>query len=119
MKLIYKALAPLASLEVQNKYVVKGTKDNYLLPEDLLNTAINALFEQQTVKIDETEALEELQKAIRTCDIPEGMSNTELILGYEPWIKVRETSKKYLLEIGFDLKAWEKKSYNLRSIRTD
>ena len=108
MKRIHKALAPLASLEVQNRYIVKGTKDNYLLPEDLLNTAINTLFEQQAVTLHETGALKELKEAIRACDIPEGMSNSELITGYEPWIKVREASKKYLSEIGFDLQAWEK-----------
>ena len=108
MKLIHKALAPLASLEAQNRYIVKGTKDAYLLPEDLLNTAINTLFEQQAVAFDDTGALKELKEAIRACDIPEGMSNSELILCYEPWIKIRETSKKYLSEIGFDLQAWEK-----------
>jgi len=108
MKLIHKALAPLASLKVQNRYIVKETKDEYLLPEDLLNTAINNLFEQQAVTFEETEAFEELKEAIRACDIPKGMSNSDIILGYKPWIRVRETSKKYLLEIGFDLQAWEK-----------
>jgi hypothetical protein len=29
MKLIHKALAPPAPLEAQNRYIVKGTKDNY------------------------------------------------------------------------------------------
>jgi hypothetical protein len=111
MKLIHKALAPLASLEVQNRYIIKGTKDKYLLPEDLLNTAINTLFEQQAAGFDETEALNELKEAIRACDIPEGMSKSELILGYAPWIKVRETSKKYLSEIDFDLQAWEKNDF--------
>jgi len=107
MKIIHKALAPLASLEVQKRYIVNGTKDKYLLPEDLLNSAINKLFEQQAVTFNETEALKELKEAIRACDIPEDISNSELILGYAPWIKVRETSKKYLSETGFDLQAWE------------
>ena len=51
--------------------------------------------------------LKELKEAIRACDIPRDLSNSELILGYEPWIKVREASAKYLSEIGFDLQAWE------------
>lgn len=108
MKLIHTALAPLASLEVQNRYIVKGTQDNYLLPEDLLNTAINVLFEQQAIKFDETEALKELKESVRACEIHEGMSNSDIVFGYKPWIKVRETSKKYLLEIGFNLREWEK-----------
>ena len=108
MKQIHKALAPLASLEVQKRYIVQGTKDNYLVPEDLLNTAVNVLFQQRAVKFDETVALEELRESIRACEIPEGMSNSDIIIGYKPWRKVRETAKKYLLEIGFDLKTWEK-----------
>jgi len=108
-RIIHKALAPLASLEVQRRYIVEETRDEYLLPDDLLNTAINVLFEQQAVTFDQTGSLRELKEAIRACDIPEGMSNSELILGYEPWIKVRETSKKYLSEIGFDLQAWEER----------
>ena len=107
MKLIHNALAPLASLEVQDKYIVKGTKDEYLLPEDLLNTAFNILFEQKVVKFEESETLEELKDAIRACEIPEGMSGPEIVLGYTPWIKVREMSKNYLVEDGFDLQAWE------------
>jgi hypothetical protein len=106
-KIIHRALAPLASLEVQKRYIVDETRDEYLLPNELLNSAINTLFEQKAVKFDETQSLRELKEAIRACDIPEGMSNSELILRYEPWIKVRETSKKYLSEIGFDLQAWE------------
>ena len=108
MKVIHKALAPLASLEVQKRYIVNGSKDNYLLHEDLLNTAINTLFEQQVVTFDETGALKELKEAIRACDIPEGMSNSNIIFHHQPWIKIRELSKKILLEIGFDLRAWEK-----------
>lgn len=83
MKILHRALAPLASLEMQKRYIIKGD-DEYLLPEDLLNTAINVLFEPQAVTFDETEALKELKEAIRACHIPKGLSNSELILGYEP-----------------------------------
>jgi hypothetical protein len=107
MKLIHKALAPLASLEVQKRNIVNGD-DEYLLPEDLLNTAINVLFEQRVNTFDETGSLTKLNEAIRACDIPKGMSNSELILNYEPWIKIRELSERYLSEIGFDLQSREK-----------
>ncbi len=108
MKLLHKALAPLASLEVQKRYIVNGTKDNYLLPEDLLNAAINVLFEQQALKFEETETLGELKEAIRCCDIPDNLSGSDVVFGYKPWAKVREASQKYLLETGFDLQTWEK-----------
>lgn len=108
MKLIHQTLAPLASLRVQDRYIVHGTKDEYLLPEELLNSAINVLFEQKGVKLEQNEKLEELKQAIRACDIQEGMPNSELILNYDPWKSVQERSKDYLTEIGFDLETWEK-----------
>ncbi len=82
--------------------------DEYLLPEELLNDAINVLFEQKRISFKETEALNELKEAIKACDIPEGISAPELIGIYEPWKLVREKSKIYLKELGFDLAAWEK-----------
>ena len=108
MKIVHKALAPLASLEVQTRYIVNGTKDNYLLPEDLLNSAINVLFQQKAVKYEESKTLQELREALRACEIPQGMSALDLVSGYAPWVKVRDNARKYLSEIGFDLQAWEK-----------
>ena len=108
MELIHKALAPLASLKVQKRYIINGTKDEYFLPEELLGSAINVLFEQKGIVFEENEALNKLKKAIRSCDIPDKMTNSEIVLNYEPWKKVRELSKDYLLKIGFALEAWEK-----------
>jgi hypothetical protein len=107
MNRIQEALAPLASLAIQEKYIVNWTKDEYLLPEELLNIAINVLFEQKTIKIPESKTLEEVKEAIRACDFPEGMSGHDIVSGHKPWIKVRATSERYLSEIGFDLKKWE------------
>lgn len=107
MKIVHKALAPLASLEAQNRYIINGTKENYLLPEDLLNSAINVLFEQKAVKLEESKTLQELREAIRACEVPQGMSPRDLVSAYAPWVKVRDSARKYLSEIGFDLRAWE------------
>jgi hypothetical protein len=107
MKLIHKALAPLASFRAQNKFIVQGTKDEYLLPEDLLNTAFNVLFDQKGVKLEASETLKELKEAIRVCEIPTDMSGLDIVFKYTPWIRVREMSIKYLIENGFDLKEWE------------
>jgi hypothetical protein len=107
MNRIQETLAPLASLAIQEKYIVNGTKDDYLLPEELLNIAINVLFEQRGITIPKSKTLEDVKEAIRACDIPEGMSGHDIVFGHKPWIKVRATSKRYLSEIGFDLKAWE------------
>ena len=107
MKIIHKALAPLASLEVQKRFILNSTNDEYILPGELLEYAVNVLFEQNVVKFKETETLTELKKSIKACDIPENMDYSELILNYKPWEKVRVLSKKYLEEIGFNLSEWE------------
>ena len=108
MELIHKTSAPLASLKVQKRYIINGTKDEYLLPEELLGSAINVLFEQKGIVFEENEALNKLKKAIRSCGIPDKITNSEIVLNYKPWKKVRELSKDYLLKIGFALEAWEK-----------
>jgi len=108
MNLIYKALAPLASLKFQERYIINGTKNDYVLPEELLNVAINLLFEQKGVSFIRSRTLNELKRAIQSCNVPEGISNSELIGNYEPWNKVRELSNTYLTEIEFNLVAWEK-----------
>lgn len=107
MKIIHKALAPLASLEVQKRFILNGTNDEYILPEELLDYAVNVLFEQKAVKFEETETLSELKKSIKACDVPENMDYSELIFNYKPWEKVRVLSKIYLEEIGFNLREWE------------
>ena len=65
MKRLHKALAPLASLVVQIKYIVNGTGDEYLLPQELLNVAINVLFEQKGIQIPDSKTLDEVKAAIR------------------------------------------------------
>ena len=106
--MVYAALAPLASLRVQDRYIVNGTKDEYLLPDELLERAISLLFEQRVVKVEESRKLEELKQALRACNLPGTMSNSELVFDYGPWKAVREKSRDYLAEIGFDLETWEK-----------
>lgn len=107
MKRLHEVLAPLASLAVQEKYIVNGKTDEYLLPEELLNIAINVLFEQKGIMLPESKTLDEVKEAIRACDVPGEMSGPEIVLGYKPWIKVREASEKFLSEAGFNLEAWE------------
>lgn len=107
MNRIQKVLAPIASLAVQDKYIVNGTKDEYLLPEELLSIAINVLFEQKGIMVPKSKTLEEVKEAISACEVPEGISGPDIVMAHKPWIKAREISGKYLAEIGFDLKAWE------------
>lgn len=106
MKLIEKTLAPLASLKVQERYIVHGDKDNYLLPEDLLERAIN-FFEQQGVKYENMDLMKKLKENIKRIKIPESLSNHDLVYKFKPWIVIRENSRLMLEKTGFNLEEWE------------
>jgi hypothetical protein len=101
-------LAPLASLKEQEKYIVHGTKDEYLLPEELLERAWNLLAERTDIALPASENLAHLRAAVEVCDVPEEVSNEQLVRQYEPWLEVRARAKAYLEEIGFDLEAYER-----------
>ena len=107
MKLIEKFLAPLASLKVQERYIVYGDKNNYLLPEDLLERAINFLFEQQGDKYENTDLMKKIKENIKRIEIPESLSNHDLVYKFKPWIVIRENSRLILEKTGFNLEEWE------------
>lgn len=106
MKIIERILAPLASLKVQDRFIVHGN-DEYLVPEELLESAINFLFEQQIITYQNTEKMLRLKENIRNIEIPSGISNYELVYEYGPWIRIREDAQLILEELGFNLENWE------------
>jgi hypothetical protein len=99
--------AYLASKLAQEKYIEHGTVHEYLLPNDLLDTAYNILFEQKKLPIKYDPILEKLKTAILACEIPEKISNSELIHNFIPWNEVRTLSGIYLNNIGYDLNKFE------------
>jgi hypothetical protein len=102
MRRIEKVLAPLASLRVQRRYIVEGTKDEYLVPEEMLNSALSELSHQQL-----TPELASVHRALQACDPPSHLSASQLVYEYAPWLQVRESAYSYLKAKGFDLEAWE------------
>jgi hypothetical protein len=108
MDLICTILAPLASVKEQEKYIVHGTKDAYLLPEELLERAWNLLAERKDIALPASKHLAPLRDAVDACDVPEEVSNEQLVRSYEPWLKVRALAQACLKEMGFDLEAYER-----------
>jgi hypothetical protein len=102
MNRIEKALAPLASLRVQQRYIVDGTKNEYLIPEELLESAASAL-EGQAMTFE----LSTFKAALLACNLPENISASQLVSEYGPWCALRSAAKAYLLASGFDLEQWE------------
>ena len=108
LEVICTILAPLASAKEQEKYIVHGTGDEYLLAEEVLEMAWNLLAERTDIAFPASENLARLRDAVEACDVPEEVSNEQLVYEYKPWLKARALAKVYLEEIGFDLEAYER-----------
>ena len=96
----------LASLKMQDTYIVHGGI-RYLVPHDLLDEAYNVFFGLNVFDCGDNQKLVELKEAVNNCTIPNNISNRELIYEYQPWIELRNKSREYIEELGFDLDAWE------------
>ena len=109
------SVAYLASEKMQEKYMVHATKDNYLLPEELLNDAFSAV---ERVKIGAEYSLSkpELKAAVEFGKTLERESNLladdvpwdELVKHNEQWASIRKAAQDCLSKLDFDLEAWEK-----------
>ena len=119
MKRIFDMLARLASLLYQQKFIIDGARDEYVLPDQLLsevisymntmlsNQKLSGAFNEKQLKelFDLLQELERLSGQVPFDD--ETVSNEELILRNKYWIDVRSLASIYLKKNGFDLKNWE------------
>jgi hypothetical protein len=107
-------LANLASVSSQRHYITHATKDEYLLPEELLENAHDCIRRTRTISaacgalpeaaVQEILALEPLLLAITD----EVLGSEHLVDGEPAWICVRHQAARCLQLMGFDLAAWEK-----------
>jgi len=95
-------LAPLASLKAQEKYIIHGTKDNYYLPEELLESALEAI-----EKEEENEIIANLKVLIKNFEFPKSYSAHKLVLENKAWGNIREATADFLRGREFNIDAWE------------
>jgi hypothetical protein len=116
MKALLDHLARLASLAYQMRFIVSGTSNEYVLPEELLEVAENrlalALAGQGNLSEEQRDALTRLREVIGTEGRRiqfdnESVSNLDLVRHNEAWGRVRTEAAKSLGVLGFDLRAWE------------
>ena len=101
----------LASLKLQDKFIVNGTINEYLLPEDLIEDACSFLFVRDYFAEIKSKRLIELKKAVKAylaCS-SNGLDSKQFVYEYQPWIELRNKAKAFLDEMYFDLEAWEQK----------
>lgn len=114
MKKLLSSLATIASVEYQKKYIINGTKDEYLLPEDIFEEAVGSLrvvlgneilnqkysLEQKQKMQNLFELMKELGPKIPFND--EKVSNEDLVLRNNHWVRIRSEVILLLHELGVE-----------------
>jgi hypothetical protein len=118
---IQEALCRLASVAYQTRYVTHGTSEEYVLPEELLDstcsiieTTLKSDILIQSLKNDEAQELSHVLTVLRRLqkDIPLNeptVSNYDLIQKNASWLKARNLAQKALEVLGCNLADWERK----------
>jgi hypothetical protein len=120
MKRIFDILARLASLLYQQKFIIDGTKDEYVLPDQLLGEVISYMHTMFSnpqlsgaISNEQLDSLAGLLQELErlSCKVPfedESVSNKDLVLQNQYWIDIRNLASGFLERNGFDLPGWEK-----------
>jgi hypothetical protein len=107
--LIADKLACLASLPIQQRYIEHATSDEYLLAEEVLEDAFDAVrmstIIAKDLNVDTMDALAELGRLLRHAE-PD-FASPEFITSDPTWCALREAAKRCLVALGFDLESWE------------
>ena len=100
MKARIETIRYLASREAQERYIVNGTASEYLLPEELVNDALDfvRLVELGNIGSSLTAPqrgrLAELKLALEATDTD--LPNDELVVSNPAWAAVREAAQRFL-----------------------
>ena len=114
---LFKCLAPLASERAQDKYIVHGTKDEYYLLSELLDTAASTVAHVLSVPMARSGLSATEIEVVRKFDVVlngegkdldvEAYSNSYLIHSCSEWAKIRRAANTCLVALGFDVSIWE------------
>lgn len=102
MKARIEAIRYLASREAQDRYIINGTASEYLLPEELVNDALEfvRLVESKGIGSSLTAAqrnrLAELKVALKAADTD--LPNDALVVRNPAWAAARQAAQRFLDE---------------------
>ncbi len=115
---LIKELACLASERFQQRYIVDGTVDEYVLPEEVLFAPKGSALAAQGEGYRSQFSTEELGAIRRFVEIVTdelekvpldgSISNRELVFGNDAWARARRTARETLDALGVDLGEWER-----------
>ena len=113
-------VASLASRRFQERYVVNGTKEQYAIPDEILEAALSsartALGEKAPISpLTATEAnaaikfVADASNAVSSLDLHDiAVTNKQLIERDNRWAAVRTAACRLLAALGCDLAEWER-----------
>ena len=106
LNLICRKLADLASERIQHRFIRDATKDAYLLPEEAVENADQAIRiarRSTTLSEEQRQAVEEFAAVFEASE-PD-FSPMEFYDTDPEWIKIRTAAVECLAKLGFDLRA--------------
>lgn len=109
---IIQPLAHLASLDIQRRYIINATRDEYLVPEELLDDAHSVVrhirTQPQSVCASAVAAILALEPLLAAVIVPPNRNGMHHFIEDDTaWRAAREQSGRCLDSLGFDLVAWE------------
>jgi hypothetical protein len=120
-------LVRLASEAAQERWMVKATKDEYLLPDDLLNDAFHVVESIRggvpwVTDLDERDRDAILRFGLvlesEAAEMDEmHMEWVRLVRDCAPWAAIRTAARQCLSDLGFDLSSWEQREVHERPAR--
>lgn len=117
---LIRRLRRLASITYQRKYIIGGTKDEYVLPDELLETTedlVKLILSKPTsseyFSERELSCLVAMQAILKhegdKLPFDGSVSNEDLIENDTAWAAIRSTAQQCLRLFGLDLADWEKR----------
>jgi hypothetical protein len=102
------SMARMASEALQRAFIDNGTKDQYLLPEELFDSMLHTL--RQLVLLSDDPLKERLLGLYVYCIKESDKVKNKNFYGSTEWVNIRTAVSNFLLHIvKFDLEAWEKR----------
>ncbi len=113
---VVQGLARLASLNLQRRYIVQATRDEYYLPEDLLESAhdlVRQVRERFSTCADVSDstsrAIFALEPLLNAVVLPSDRTGLQHLVEHDPhWRAAREQAARCLETFDFDLVEFER-----------
>ena len=105
-------LSPMASIGYQQRYGLKASKDDYLLPDEVLE-GVGECIRAVTSGAESSASLSPMEKeSIRSLDaLYRGLGTPRSwmdAVSSPQWILLRDAAAKVLAIMGFDIASWER-----------